>query len=187
MTESGKEPFQSMEEILKQNLEPDEQIRWMGRPTRGREAKNNQMVRWIAMVVCLAAAVGITLFAMGRESYREAMMGAAAALTVLPILYAIQPILDQHILEKRTVYAVTDQRIITVLGETVRTLPREGLEWKVVGKEGSAGTIRFSGALYNKKKNDQIDAVTGIAAGKDRPAGLLFYQIDKVDEVCDLL
>ncbi len=176
-----------MEEILKTQLEPGERILWLGHPVKGGLDQKNVLVRWIIFAVSLAIAAGLIVFTMGLDDFAELGVATASVVAVLPFLYAVQPILDQHMLEKETVYAITDQRVISVVNDTVRFLPKENLEWKVSAREGGVGSIRLGGALYNKKKNDQIDAVTGIAVNKERPAGMVLYRIDQVDTVCGLL
>lgn len=181
-----------MEQTLKEHLEPGEQLLWMGRPVKSKlmEApdKTTQLVMWVVLAL-FAAVTAIVILPYMIAAEREVMVMAACVIivNVVPFVLAIRPMLDKSLLEKRTVCAVTDRRVISVVKETVHAMSRKGLDYAVANREGSVGSIRFGGAVHSKKKNDRVDAVLGVQEDEGQARGMVFFRVEDVDQVVALL
>lgn len=181
-----------MEQILKETLWPNEELLWMGRPSKSdlkaAPDRKMQIIKWAVMAVFLVLTLGILvpyMFKIGQSV--GVLLISIIVINVMPVIIAFRPWLDQQLLENKTLCAVTDQRVISVVKDVIHELPRKDLEFMVSGREGSAGSIRFNGAIQVKKPNDRTDAVLGIPKEEERPKGMVFFHIDGVDQVLDLL
>lgn len=181
-----------MEQTLKERLEPGEQLLWMGRPVKSKlmEAPDSTMqkVMWAVLAAFLLFTAAVILPYMGAAGQSITVMGVCVIIVnVVPFVLAIRPMLDQKLLEKKTVCAVTDRRVISVVKDTVHTMDRKDLDFAVSNREGSVGSIRFGGAVHCKKKNDRVDAVLGVQEDEGQAKGMVFFRVENVDQVAALL
>lgn len=59
-----------------------------------------------------------------------------------------RPYLDKKLLEQKTIYAITDQRIIAVVKSNVMTMPRDQkVTCAVECRDGGAGNVCFNAAI----------------------------------------
>lgn len=183
-----------METVLNSLLQPKEKVLWFGRTEKSKltEAydRKHQMVMWGVMAAFLVLTLVLVIPYMVRIQRPPQVLAIAfVVINAVPVVMAVRPWMDQRLLENKSVYAVTDQRIIAVVKDSVYLLPREDLEWTVTHRDGACGSVRFGAAAYAKDQDDRADAVLGVVGSKDGRStnGLVFYHIADVDAVTGLL
>ncbi|MCI5705512.1 MAG: hypothetical protein ACOX67_05495 [Oscillospiraceae bacterium] len=183
-----------METVLNSLLEPQEKVLWFGRPEKSKllEAydRKHQFVLWGVMAAFLILTLAVVFpYMIKIERPPQVLAIAFAVINAVPVIMAIRPWMDQRLLEGKTVYAVTDRRVIAVVKESVYILPRLGTEWIITHRDGACGNLRFGAAAYAKDQDDRADAVLGVIGSKDgrSTSGLVFYHIADVDSVAGLL
>ena len=96
----------------------------------------------------------------------------------IPLAVAVRPYLDKKLLEQKTIYAITDQRIIAVVKSNVMTMPRDQkVTCAVECRDGGAGNVCFNAAIGREAGKSRANAVMGIKKGNDRVVGLLFFHV----------
>lgn len=181
-----------MEEMLREVLAPDEQVVWKGRTAHQKLSKASDRPKQIRLWVIFAVAMVLTLtvlfpYLISIDRPWDVLLIAFVVVNAVPLALALRPGMDQRDLEKRGVCAVTDRRVIAVVKDNVHTLPLLDLAWEVVDRDGEAGSIRFGSSVTAKKHDDRAEAVVGRIDDSTGAKGFVFYHIDKVDEVTDLL
>ncbi|MEA4955512.1 MAG: hypothetical protein VB096_08405 [Pseudoflavonifractor sp.] len=183
-----------METVLNSLLEPKEKVLWLGRPEKSKllEAydRKHQFVLWGVMAAFLVLTLGLVFpYMIQIQRPPMVLIIAFAVINAVPVIMAIRPWMDQRLLETKTVYAVTDHRIIAVVKENVYILPRLDAEWIITHRDGACGSLRFGAAAYAKEQDDRADAVLGVIGTKDgrSTSGMVFYHIPDVDRVSAIL
>ena len=104
------------------------------------------------------------------------------------IITAVRPYRDKKLLEQKTIYAITDQRIIAVVKSNVMTMPRDQkVTCAVECRDGGAGNVCFNAAIGREAGKSRANAVMGIKKGNDRVVGLLFFHVSDPDAVVSAL
>ena len=152
--------------------------------------RKHQFVLWGVMAAFLILTLAVVFpYMIKIERPPQVLAIAFAVINAVPVIMAIRPWMDQRLLEGKTVYAVTDRRVIAVVKESVLYSPRLGTEWIITHRDGACGNLRFGAAAYAKDQDDRADAVLGVIGSKDgrSTSGLVFYHIADVDSVAGLL
>lgn len=180
-----------MENTLNELLEHNEKVLWFGRVEKSRlldaPDRRRQIALWCVAAVFLIATVAFVLpYMAGIGRPAQVLAIAFVVINFVPLLLASRPALDKMLLEGKTLYAVTDRRVIAVVKSNVYVLPLEGLEFAITGRSGTCGNIRFGAAVGSDSPDDRADAVLGIQDQR-QVTGLVFYHIADVDTVAGLL
>lgn len=177
-----------MERKIKENLKPEEHLLWMGRPSREKlmqaTDKTNQLICWGVALVLAVVALGLFLpYALGRSDQISLTMTviAVACLIGIPFAIAIRPYTDKKSLENKTMYAVTDRKIIAVVEDKVMTLPRnDKFSYHVERQADGSSNIYFNGAVNCKRSKSRMYAIMGYHERGSQP-GLIYYHVQDAD------
>lgn len=182
-----------MEHTLQKILRDEEKVLWFGRPARSRllcaPDKIRQCIAWGVAVVMAALTFGLFIpYAIRMEQELGLILIALGPLVFLPLAVAIRPYLDKKLLERDTIYAVTDQRVIAVVKDNVMIMPRDRrLACAVEGREGDSGNICFNSAIGQDVKKSRANAVIGFRKDNGKVTGLLFFHVSDPDTVLRVL
>ena len=119
-----------MEQILQKTLRDNEKVLWFGRPTKTKLLRSpdrvSQYVAWIITAVMTLFSFGVFLpFAIADNKSIGIILIGLVPMIGIPLAVAVRPYLDKKLLEQKTIYAITDQRIIAVVKSNVMTMPRD--------------------------------------------------------------
>lgn len=180
-----------METRLKETLWDGEQVRWTGRPNPfpllGPDSKKETLITWIISGLVLAAMVCflVPLAVSGSRSVTECLVMAVVALFI-PAILSIRPFLDKKCLEKNTLYAITNYRIIAIVKEDALYLPiRKDLEIAVEQRADGCGNVCFGKMIGHAPRKSRSLAVLGLRDDDSRylMQGLMFYHVEQPDQV----
>ncbi|MGI5962896.1 MAG: hypothetical protein ACOX7N_04155 [Lawsonibacter sp.] len=184
-----------METRLKESLWEGEEIRWSGRPKpfqlMDKTMKNSIILTWIVSA-CVLAAILIFLIPglmSGARSTSDAIILLVITL-FLPGILSARPFMDKKCLEERTLYAITNFRIIAVVKDEVMYLPiGKGMKVALEQQEDGCGNVRFGELVGKPASKSRAHAVLGLRADDDKNdmCGLLFYHVDQPDKVMSYL
>ena len=145
----------------------------------------SQYVAWIITAVMTLFSFGVFLpFAIADNKSIGIILIGLVPMIGIPLAVAVRPYLDKKLLEQKTIYAITDQRIIAVVKSNVMTMPRDQ---KVTCRDGGAGNVCFNAAIGREAGKSRANAVMGIKKGNDRVVGLLFFRVSDPDAVVSAL
>lgn len=184
-----------MEARLKEALWQGEEVRWTGRPKPfallGPDSKTGILVTWVISGLVLAAMIMFLVpqLISGYRTVSECLVMAVVALFV-PAILSVRPFLDKKCLERNTLYAVTNYRIIAVVKEDVLYLPiSKGLVAAVEHRSGGCGNVCFGKMVGQPLRKSRTLAVLGLHDDDNRflMEGLMFYHLDRPDQVMEQL
>ena len=182
-----------MEQILQKTLRNNEKVLWFGRPTKTKLLRSpdrvSQYVAWIITAVMTLFSFGVFLpFAIADNKSIGIILIGLVPMIGIPLAVAVRPYLDKKLLEQKTIYAITDQRIIAVVKSNVMTMPRDQkVTCAVECRDGGAGNVCFNAAIGREAGKSRANAVMGIKKGNDRVVGLLFFHVSDPDAVVSAL
>ena len=181
-----------MERKLETNLHPDEKLLWFGRPTPSKlmraPDKTIQVILWMVSMAVAGVTLGVFLpYALNAGIGTDVIVIMLLLLNFIPLALAVRPFLDKKVLEKNTVYAVTDQRVIAVVKNTVLSLPREGLRWDVTSRDGASGNLCFNTAISASPVRSRAQAVMGVKSDGEKVDGIIFYHIQDPEGVMEAM
>jgi len=161
---------------LLRELRSGETVLWRGRPGIAGILKQENTLTW---VVALAVATGLRLYVTSAERYlpSEASKGVVGigslVASSLLLIVGVYGIARGIITARRTIYAVTNQRIVIIQGEgrerVLSVLPAAINACHVAAEETGAGSLVFRSDL----------------AHGDRLAEVGFYGIPEVRQVAE--
>jgi len=173
-----------MEDRLKSALDESEKIIWYGTPQKiklfSAPDKVSQYVAWGVTALMFLFSFGYFLpnsIVSGREM--SAIIIALVVFNFVPLTIAIRPFLDKRQLEKNTIYAITDKRVIAIVKDKVHALPRDNsLVAAVTEHDGKTGNLCFNAAITAPVKKSRTNAVLGCSSEDHRTVrGIVFYHI----------
>lgn len=181
-----------MEEKLKNMLANGERVVWQGRtvPRKLSQAPDRprQLRLWIIAAVAMILTLAVLFpYLIRLDRPMDVLVICFVVINAVPLTLALRPGMDQRDLEKRSICAVTDRRVISIVKDNILSLPLQDLAWEIVDRDGQAGSIRLGPCVTAKKHDDRVDAVIGAADEETGVKGFVLYHIDKVDEVAALL
>ena len=117
-----------MEQRLQEILQDGEVIRWIGRPTPFKliqlPFRNAYFMTWLLSgALILSAALYLHLeHTMSHMALWERIL-IMAVISFLPALISLRPLLDKYCLERNTLYAITNRRVIALVRSEVMFIP----------------------------------------------------------------
>ena len=180
-----------MEARLKESLWDGEVVRWSGRPEpfvlMEKTFKSSIIATWVASACFLA---GVLMFLIpstttGSYTVSDTMILGIIAL-FLPAILSARPIMDKKCLEEKTLYAITNYRIIAVVRDEVMYLPiGKGMEVAVEQQEDGCGNLRFGELVGKPAEKSRTHAVLGLRSDdcNSDMRGLLFYHVDQPEQL----
>lgn len=179
--------LEEMKKELNQSLRPGEEVLWWGQPKPFALLEPSSRLRtvliWIvsAVVLVLVPMLLIPGALRGERSVVDVVVLTAVAL-FLPLLFSIRPVLDKRCLEKQTLYAITNQRVITMVKEQTASLPIDKrLAVAVEDGDDGCGNLRFGACVGKVSQKSRAQAIVGVR-DENEPTlttGLLFYHIQR--------
>ena len=116
-----------MDEKLKAALMNGETVKWTGRPEASKLLEKpfgtRLYITWaIAAVVLIVSCVLLMPTVVTSDIYRVECIALLIAVNFAPVMLSFQPIFDLKRLENKTLYAITDQRVLVISKEDVMSL-----------------------------------------------------------------
>ena len=182
-----------MERKLREALWDDERILWFGRPTQSTLLRSpdtlSQCMTWaITALLTLFAFFFFLPYALADGKEFIFILVILITMVFLPLTIAIRPYLDKLLLERETVYAITDRRIIAIVRNNVMTMPRtEHTRCAVDGRDGAGGNVYFDSAIGSPLEKSRANAVTGFKRSNNAIHGIIFFHVHEPDQVVQLL
>lgn len=184
-----------MEQRLQEVLLEGEEVRWSGRPAPfrllQRQYRGGFFATWLlsVCVVVLAAAVLAPMFAQagGRQSDFLVLLIVVA---FFPAMLSLRPVLDKLCLEKNTLYAITNLRVIALVRDDLMYIPiSKALHVAIEDRDADCGNLCFDQAIGQKSWAGRANAVLGIrqSCQQCRMLGMLFYHIPQPDRLLHYL
>lgn len=182
-----------MEEKLKHELMKGETLKWSGCPEQSKltEAPFNTRlyITWgVAVVVLIVTCALLLPIAVASDVHRVETTVLFLVLNFAPIMLSVQPITDKRRLEKATLYAVTDRRVIVISKDEVMNLPLdETTKFAIENRHDGNGNICINDAIGKKIAKSRTFSVLGVRDSDKNVTGLVFYNVKNPDAVCNFL
>ena len=180
-----------MEQRLHEILMDGEQVRWTGRPSPFKlmrcPERNTFFVTWLLS----GAAILLALLYL-RPTLNSDQRGGAdwfimlVVVAFLPAMLSLRPLMDKLCLEKNTIYAITDRRVIALVKDDLMYIP---LDQKpavsVEGRDRDCGNLCFGEAVGCGSGNSRSNAVLGIreSSSQNDMLGMLFYHVSHPEQL----
>ena len=180
-----------METRLKEALWEGEEVRWSGRPKpfelMENTFKSSILATWIVSAFVLACVLFFLIPSLlsGSRTIGDAVILAVITL-FLPGILSARPLMDKKCLEEKTLYAITNFRIIAIVKDEVMYLPiGKGMKVAVENQADGCGNLRFGEVVGKPAKKDRAYAVLGLRSDDNNSdmEGLLFYHVDQPDQL----
>ena len=101
-------------------------------------------------------------------------------------MLSLRPLMDKFCLEKNTLYAITDRRVIALVKDDLMYIP---LDQKpavsVEGRDRDCGNLCFGEAVGCGSGNSRSNAVLGIreSSSQNDMLGMLFYHVSHPEQL----
>ncbi len=180
-----------MDTRLKEALWDGEDLLWSGRPKPFRlldkTVQFSILTTWIisALVVLVAAVMLIPPLVSSSRPLSD-MVILSVIVLFLPAILSVRPLMDKRCLEERTIYAITNFRILVIVKDEVMYLPiGKGMKVAVDYQDDGCGSLRFGELVGKPAQKSRAHAVLGLRADdcKTDMRGLLFYHVDQPDQL----
>lgn len=173
-----------MEQRLKEVLLDGEEVRWTGRPVPFKLMRSPDragiFLTWAlsAAVVALAVFWLAPLFPKSQRGLTDLLV-MLVVVAFLPAMLSLRPFFDKLCLERSTIYAITNFRVISLVRDDLMYLPlTRKLAVAVEHQERECGNLCFGEAVGKDARKSRSHAVLGIR--RDSPndtQGMLFYHV----------
>ena len=177
-----------MEQRLHEILMDGEQVRWTGRPSPFKlmrcPERNTFFVTWLLSGAAILLYLLPTLNSDQRGGADWFIMLVVVAF--LPAMLSLRPLMDKLCLEKNTIYAITDRRVIALVKDDLMYIP---LDQKpavsVEGRDRDCGNLCFGEAVGCGSGNSRSNAVLGIreSSSQNDMLGMLFYHVSHPEQL----
>lgn len=176
-----------MEKRLQAALLEGERVRWSGRPAQFRlmhsTYRSAVVLTWL-MSVCVVLLVAYFLAPYyWSHTLSGDLLLAALVMVFMPAMLSVRPLLDKRTLEKETVYAVTDRRVLAIVKDEVMAMPLEGLTAVAKGWDGTCANLCFGKAAEIPEYKSRVYAMSGVREYTDELDGILFYHVDRPEQL----
>ena len=179
-----------MEQRLHEILMDGEQVRWTGRPSPFKlmqcPERNTFFVTWLLSGAAVLLALFYLLPALDSTQRGGADWFVMLVVAFVPAMLSLRPLLDKLCLEKNTLYAITDRRVIALVKDDLMYIP---LEQKpavsVEGRDRDCGNLCFGEAVGCGSGNSRSNAVLGIreSSSQNDMLGMLFYHVSHPEQL----
>ncbi len=170
-----------MEQRLREALICGEEVRWTGRPSPFKlmdcPERRSIFLTWLLSALVL---LGALLYIAAVQHSGADWLIVAVVAAFLPVMLSVRPLLDKLCLEKNTLYAITNLRVIALVKDDVMYLPLgRGMRVAVEHQDHDCGNLCFGDAVGREGRKSRSDAVLGIRSEGNQPhmLGMLFYHI----------
>ena len=177
-----------METLLQSKLKPEENLLWTGLPEAFETLDKTHKSAYIRKcVIVLAVAAAVILWYINFAASRGHAISAVVIVLVLAIAAfgVVSDLLDANKLRKKTMYALTDMRLIAVVGGNV-----EGVEYGNIDQydfaedeDGHVSLLCGEMALEEGNRLRRTATVRGVCNHADtgRCRSFAMYALDKAD------
>ena len=181
-----------LQKKLDAQLMPDETLLWCGTPTQTKlktcPDRSSMYFKWAAFALYLTLTSVFFLTYGVANMTRDVVVVCFLCVNFIPFIIAWNPISAQKTLEHDTLFAITDRRILALIKCDVFSLERdESLRWNTRVWDGDYGNLAFNAGTARSLKQSRADAALGVKDKDLNLSGLVFYHIEKPDEVAALL
>lgn len=181
-----------METMLNQILNKDEKVLWFGRPVHNELSKapdrTRQYINWGILALALGISVlGFLPYALSSGRSWDVILVTLLMINFIPVIMALRPMLDLRVLDRQTIYAITDRRIIAIVKNSIMELPRSrDMSLSVDRRDGVHGDLCFNGAVGKPTRDSRANAVLGCRDERGLN-GLIFYHVADPDYIASLV
>lgn len=179
-----------MEQRLHEILMDGEQVRWTGRPSPFKlmqcPERNTFFATWLLSGAAVLLALFYLLPALDSTQRGGADWFVMLVVAFLPAMLSLRPLMDKFCLEKNTLYAITDRRVIALVKDDLMYIP---LDQKpavsVEGRDRDCGNLCFGEAVGCGSGNSRSNAVLGIreSSSQNDMLGMLFYHVSHPEQL----
>ncbi|MDO4552845.1 MAG: hypothetical protein Q4C22_04850, partial [Bacillota bacterium] len=184
-------------DLIKHNLLEGETIIWEGRcaPFSMMEKPYDKSIK-LTWLICALIMVGIAVVYVPVTLANGIPVGKMllyyAVIISIPVFICIRPFCDCSVLRKKSVYAVTNYRVLsTGQGSLLSLFIEEDTELRVDYAENGTGTIFIGEACEYRNTHARRLALAGVRdeeEGIHRPlTGLAFYLVEEPAYVCECI
>lgn len=181
-----------MEEKIRESLEKGEELLWIGSPEQfdTMDKSNGGSIRLGSIIKAVVTVALIVLYVLAAKKNGADIMPVLIVLLVACGGYAIaNPFLTADKLRKKTGYAVTDRRLITVTSE-VKGIPYELIKEAAVKTDADGHSTLLCGADAVKAKAGQWRGMGAYPPRLNSETGdcdiLVFYAVPEMEKVKEL-
>ena len=175
-----------MEQRLHEILMDGEQVRWTGRPSPFKLMQCPERNTFFATWLLSGAAVLLALFYL-LPALDSTQRGGAdwfvmlVVVAFLPAMLSLRPLMDKFCLEKNTLYAITDRRVIALVKDDLMYIPLDQKPAVSV----DCGNLCFGEAVGCGSGNSRSNAVLGIreSSSQNDMLGMLFYHVSHPEQL----
>lgn len=183
-----------MEDLLKKSLLEGESVLWSGKaaPFKLLEPPYGKSLFaiWGLSIVWIVGFAALYIpFALNIGIEWNTIVPMLILADFLPVLLSLRPILDQRDLQSKTLYAITNYRVISITRDQVKGLFLEAeMELDVLPESNGCGTVRIGLACKKSPLFVRAQSLMGVKdeSGK-KIAGLAFYHLRGPKETAELI
>ena len=180
-----------MDEKLKAALMNGETVKWTGRPEASKLLEKpfgtRLYITWaIAAVVLIVSCVLLMPTVVTSDIYRVECIALLIAVNFALVMLSFQPIFDLKRLENKTLYAITDQRVLVISKEDVMSLViNDNTKIAVENRANGTGNVCFNDAIGKNIAKSRVYSILGVKDidGAKSVLGLVFYNVKNPDAV----
>jgi len=182
-----------MEELLKEELKENEKLLWTGKPEAFEtmdKVYKPALIKKVIMMTVLVAALAVAYVVLANAKGVDLQAWLLILLAACVVGSAVTPFLDAKKLRARTLYAVTDIRII-VVQDTVKDVPFAAIEEAVALTDEAGHTSILCGqdAVKFKASACRAAAASGPRANGENGLceSLVLYAVPEAAKVKEIL
>lgn len=184
--ENRKKGVHAMEEKLNEVLLDGEKIRWSGRPAPFKllatPSRRSLILTWAICSGALALILGALVpFYIRAQRTMVDLLVLLVITAFLPVMISIRPLLDKRCLERSTIYAITNYRVLALVNGELMFIPiSRQLSHAIENRDGEAGNLCFCEAVGRKTRKTLDYAVMGVdrvSSTQSSVPGLMFFHI----------
>lgn len=185
-----------MEQNLQEILLEGEVVRWQGRPTPFKllavPARMFLLLTWGACLAALVLILGWLIpFYLRTERNMVDMVVLLVIVSFLPIMISIRPLLDKWSLERSTLYAITNYRVLALVKDELMFIPlSRHISHSIEARDGDAANLCFCAAVGQDVRKTLDNAVMGVrrtSATQASVPGMLFFHIHQPEALLGYL
>lgn len=182
-----------MERKLRELLDDNERILWYGRPTKSRLLHAPDGPLQCAVWLLCAAFILLALFvfppyAIRAQIHVSLIFAVLACSVCLSPIVVLLPFLEKQLLEQKTVYAITDRRIIAIVGDDTMIIPRtHQTRFSIHDQDEATGSVCFDSAIGSSPYRRRSNAILGFRKPGGGIHGLIFFRVSRPDVVAEIL
>lgn len=182
-----------MEKKLQESLLEGEVVRWSGRPTpftlRQCPEHRSCVITWFMSLAAFVLIMAYFIpYYLGTQRSLLDILILSVIVAFLPLMLSLRPLLDRRCLMQNTIYAITNFRVIALVGEELMYIPvSHQLKVAIENQDAGHGNLCFGEAIGKDLRKSRTNAVLGIRKDSTQHSmlGLMFYHVDQPEQLLE--